>query len=310
MRTGDLFSPRGVLLGAARATLGTAMALVSKILVPVDFSERARGVLPYVRAIAAQYHARVILMHVVSPFWGIPPTGLASEAWLPAPGSAIVDQSRELEEWAKGEFEGLEVERLVYEGDPVGQIVSYAESERVDLLVTSTHGYGALRRFLIGSVAAKLLHDLSCPVLTGVHLAEAKPSGVVQIQRVLCAVDFGPETASLLAYAGRFARDFSADLEVMHVVPEFHAKYELETAANWESRLAATLAEEVRAAGAEAAKIQIEQGETVEAICARAAAMDASVLVIGRGAPESGGRRLKTEAYAVVRQSPCPVLSI
>ncbi len=38
-----------------------------------------------------------------------------------------------------------------------------------------THGYGPFRRFILGSVTAKVLHDADCPVWTGVHLEEAPP---------------------------------------------------------------------------------------------------------------------------------------
>jgi nucleotide-binding universal stress UspA family protein len=41
-----------------------------------------------------------------------------------------------------------------------------------------THGLGAFRRSLIGSITAKVLHDAECPVWTGVHLAQAPPLGL------------------------------------------------------------------------------------------------------------------------------------
>jgi nucleotide-binding universal stress UspA family protein len=300
--------------GSVHVTLGKAMLPISRILVPVDFSERSMGVLPYARAVAAQYHARIKLMHVVSPFFVIPPTGLSGEVWLPIPGSTVVDKARELDEWAPGQLEGIEVERLVYEGDAVEQIVSFAGSENVDLVVTSTHGYGVLRRFLIGSIAAKLLHDLSCPVLTGVHLAETAQSGPVTITKVLCAVDLGQETGPILTYASRFAHDFGAELEVIHVIPALSPRLDLEASAEWRSsvmdKLRDELAEAVETAGAEVANLLIEEGDVAEAVCSRAAEAGASLLIIGRGPHGPEGRRLKTEAYTIVRQSPCPVLSV
>jgi len=285
------------------------MLPIARILVPVDFSERVRGVLPWARAFAAQYHARVTLMHVVSPFLVIPPTGLSGEVWLPITGSAVVDKAKELDEWAPGELEGVEVQRLVYEGDPVGQLVSFAASEKIDLVVTSTHGYGVLRRFLIGSVAAKLLHDLECPVLTGVHLAESA-DGPVEIRKVLCSVDLGAETGSTISYAAELARDFGGTLEVIHVVPELSSRLEPEASARWKSDLLADLSSAAAAAGAESADLRIEGGDIAETVCARAGVVGASILVVSRGAREESGKRLSGEAYAIVRQSPCPVLSL
>ena len=290
------------------------MLPISRILVPVDFSERSLGILPYARAVAAQYHAPLTLMHVVSPFFMVPPTGLSGEVWIPVPGSTVTDRAKQLEEWAPDQLEGIEVRRLVYEGDTVGQIVSFATSEKIDLVVISTHGYGVLRRFLIGSVAAKLLHDLECPVLTGVHLEDASRSEAVKITKVLCAVDLGPETTPALSYATRFARDFSAELEVVHVIPALDPSFDLEASAGWRSsvmdKVREELAEAMEAAGAADAVVHIEEGEVAEAICTCASSTGASVLVIARGPHEKSGRRLRTDAYAIVRQSPCPVLSV
>jgi hypothetical protein len=50
----------------------------------------------------------------------------------------------------------------------------------------STHGYGAFYRFLLGSVTAKVLHEIQCPVWTGAHLEEA-PAREFSIRRVLCS---------------------------------------------------------------------------------------------------------------------------
>jgi nucleotide-binding universal stress UspA family protein len=281
---------------------------------PVDFSERSLRTLPYARLLAAQYHARLTLMHVVSPFFVIPPTGLSGEVWLPITGSAVVDKSKELEEWAPGQLEGIDVQRLVYEGDPVDQIVSFAASEKIDVVVISTHGYGTLRRFLIGSVAAKLLHDLPCPVLTGVHLEDEAQTAALKISKVLCAVDLGPQTGSLLEYASGFARDSGAELEVMHVIPALSPRYDLDASAEWRTRVIDHLREDLETAledaGAEPANVYIDEGDVAETVCSRAAETGAGLLMIARGPHETGGRKLQTDAYAVVRQSPCPVLSI
>ena len=60
--------------------------------------------------------------------------------------------------------------RLIYEGDPEAQIAAFTQAEDIQLIVMPTHGYGVFRRFLIGSGTSKVLHDVSCPVLTGVHV--------------------------------------------------------------------------------------------------------------------------------------------
>ena len=46
-------------------------------------------------------------------------------------------------------------------------------------MIMPTHGYGVFRRFLLGSVTSKVLHDLGCPVLTGAHLTEQGGTGKI-----------------------------------------------------------------------------------------------------------------------------------
>jgi hypothetical protein len=122
---------------------------------------------------------------------GIPP------AWY---DDARKESQRLLDEAYADEFRNMPVRRLLLEGDVARQIADLARDEQMDLIVMPTHGYGGFRRFLLGSVTAKLLHDADCPVLTGVHLQEAPPLEPVFFRNILCAVDF--DAAGRRACAG------------------------------------------------------------------------------------------------------------
>jgi nucleotide-binding universal stress UspA family protein len=54
----------------------------------------------------------------------------------------------------------------------------------------------------------------------------------------------------------------------------------------------------------------VEAGEPAKTICAAAERVSADVLVIGRGSAAGVYGRLRTNAYAIIRQSPCPVVSV
>ena len=54
----------------------------------------------------------------------------------------------------------------------------------------------------------------------------------------------------------------------------------------------------------------LQAGDPTHAICAAAARIQAGVLVIARGSAAGGFGRLRTNAYAIIRQSPCPVVSV
>ena len=69
------------------------------------------------------------------------------------------------------------------------------------MLWAATHGRGVFRRFLIGSVTAKVLHDVDCPVLTGAHTQQHADGSATGISNIACAMDFSPQSEQILAAA-------------------------------------------------------------------------------------------------------------
>ncbi len=61
--------------------------------------------------------------------------------------------------------EGVECETLPLEGPVVEEICRIAATRGVSMIVMGAHGWGALRRFVFGSVSQGVLHDAPCPVL-------------------------------------------------------------------------------------------------------------------------------------------------
>lgn len=273
------------------------MLPISRVLVPVDFSRHCLGILPCAKAIASGYNAEITLLHVVNPVYTIPAAGPFGPVLVSIPRSVFTDAVTHLDRFGADELRDVRVRRLVYEGDPVDQIVAFAQSERSDLIVMSTHGFGVLRRFLLGSVVAKVLHDAACPVLTGVHTEQPWDPKPVTFSKLLCAVDLGPASQPTLAWASQFARDFHARLEIVHVVSSPASGGEREKLARLQA-----------ATEAQAAAVCIREGEAAKTVCSMAESTGADLLVIGRGSHESG--RLRTNAYAIIHQSPCPVVSI
>ena len=146
---------------------------------------------------------------------------------------------------------------------------------------------------------------------TGVHIAEA-PSQAIELQHILCAVDLGRQSAKALAWAEWLRRLFGARLTLMHATAAV-----AETASTpedtWRANLRWAAEKEMRgvleAAGCEA-ELLVDAGEPAHAICAAAARLKASLLVIGRGSAAGVFGRLRTNSYAIIRQSPCPVVSV
>ncbi len=87
----------------------------------------------------------------------------------------------------------------------------------VDLVMIPTHGCGLFRSLLLGSVTAKVLHDVQCPVWTATHAEEQNSPQLPKT--IMCAVDGTPKTPALLQWAVEFSRQMGATLRLLHVVP-------------------------------------------------------------------------------------------
>jgi nucleotide-binding universal stress UspA family protein len=276
---------------------------LAKILLPVDFSERAAGAARYARSLAAHCGSEIVLVHVLAP--------LHSDLGPELAGSMLVDvyrtraeqATRELASFLSAELNGIPVRRLVLSGDPATEIVGLARTEQVGLIAMPTHGYGPFRRFILGSNTAKVLHDADCPVWTGVHLDEAPAADHVAVDHILCAVDLGEQSGKTLAWACWLQKQFAARLTIIHAVAGHTDSPGIHELAQEELR------QLQREAGAEAG-IVLEAGEPARVICAAAARLSASVLVIGRGSAAGGFGRLRTNSYSIIRQSPCPAVSV
>jgi len=289
------------------------MVSLSRILVPVEFSPRCQGAVQYAEALAARFHSEIVLLHVVVP----PMTSFSElEAMTYSNASDLVRElfvlrSEDLEEFPCKASEAGGVRRVVLEGDPARVITDYADTEHCDLIVMPTRAYGPFRRFLLGSVTAKVLHDAHCPVCTGPHMEEAPDYSAIAFRRVACAVDLGLHSRELLCWAWRFAQGLGAELTVLHAIPAsatklagfyFDPEWRIELTKNARNRLE-FLMKEMGVRG----NIVVESGETPQMVADAALAAGADALVIGRGSAPRAHGHLPTNSYAIVRESPCPV---
>ncbi|HKE25057.1 MAG TPA: universal stress protein [Bryobacteraceae bacterium] len=294
------------------------MRSLSKILLPVDFSERSLSAARYVKLLAGAAGAEAILLHVAVP---LPfQLGPMEGASMPVPELYRNQMNlfqKDLESLRDSEFAGRRARTVLLEGDPAARIVEFAHREEAGLIVMPTHGYGPLRRFILGSNTAKVLHDADCPVWTGVHLGEARPNAV-ELSHILCAIDLGPQSVPALTWADGLRKLFGARLSVMHataaVPPSEHEEAQranLRWAAEKElQRVIAACQGAITTGGMPAPNLLIESGEPAHAICEAAVRLKADVIVIGRGSAAGVFGRLRTNAYAIIRQSACPVVSV
>lgn len=286
------------------------MKALSKILLPVDFSERSLGAARYAKTLADHFHSELTLLHILTPphyEFGALEIGGSMLTELYTNRAAQVE--KELETFLADELRDTEAKWVVIEGDPARQIVEYAHAENTGLIVMPTHGYGPFRQFILGSITAKVLHDADCPVWTGVHLEEAPLAELKPFQEIVCAIDLGPQSCKTLEWATAMQKEFGARLTVVHAMTVLTSGGEDGRARDMEFAVRDDLARLQQRFGTQAELI-MQAGDPPKLVCEIAERIQAGLLVIGRGSAAGVFGRLRTNSYAIIRQSPCPVVSV
>jgi len=140
---------------------------INTILAPIDFSDHARIAVSAAREAAALYDAKLQILHVVESV----PYPTFYEPEMVVNRTLAVDISETAGKEMKRFFDmspgpDISAEFQVIEGHVVYEILEYAGSNNIDLIVIATHGLSGLKHLLLGSVAEKVIRRAPCPVLT------------------------------------------------------------------------------------------------------------------------------------------------
>jgi len=142
------------------------------ILVALDFSDSTHDALEAALALAAADAASHLhLLHVVPsavpPLWTDEPSPLNLRLIEQSWADAALEQLAKLA--GSQSLDPARITTTVVVGAPANEIVRYAEEHRADVVVLGSHGHGLVRRFLLGSVADKLVRQAPCAVLVVPH---------------------------------------------------------------------------------------------------------------------------------------------
>jgi nucleotide-binding universal stress UspA family protein len=289
------------------------MLKIGRILLPIDFQDSSKHVVHQAAALARHFHSEIVMLHVVTPLSYS--AAMIGGNYVPANLGDLLQElvrqaQKQLDQALGPELDGLAVKRVLLEGDPALTIVQTARVEKAGLIAMPTHGYGAFRRFLLGSVTAKVLHDCDCPVWTGAHLEE-EPVREFSIRNILCAVDLSPHSSKTVQWGAQMAAEFGARLTLAHITAgmEIYGPGPYQDDPSWTEAL-------INSAGRQLANLQQEAGTKAEVFIGSgdvpkllgqaAKQSSADVLIIGR---PSGGR-LRATGYGIIRESFIPVLSV
>ena len=161
---------------------------------------------------------------------------------------------------------------------------------------------------LLGSTVAKVLDDAECPVLTTQHAETVAPRSL-EHRTWLCAVDLSSDSLRVLRSAKSAAADVGATLSLVHVIPAVGVSAAADLMSGEQAAARQQLSYLATAAGFDG-MANIVAGAVKETLLLAAAESHADVLVVGRNARSSALGRMRDLAYALVRDSVCPVVSV
>lgn len=301
------------------------MIELPQILCPVDFSEFSQRALDRAFAVARCYRSTVTALHVVTPmpvatagayYFG---SEVAQPLFLPATDRAVV--IAQVERFVETEKPpDVPVNILVEESpDVYREILVQAERLNAGLVVMGTHGRSGFERLFLGSTADKVIRTAGCPVMTVPRgVPDVMPRGPVPFARILCAVDFSPQSQVALTYAMSLATEANAQLSILHVIEVFRHSQEATqpTALDVDAwmndarkRLREVVPETVRSRCT--VKEVVTSGKPYREILSLATDDNSELIVMGvQGRGAADRFFFGSTTSHVVREAHCPVLTL
>lgn len=296
-----------------------APAQLRRLLCAIDLSDTSAAALDAAAALARATGAEITAVFVLPP---LPSHGDGEVPLVPDPGARSV-VAKDVEAFVRGvRARGVSVSARVEIGNPAAEILAAAMETRADAVVLGTHGRSTVERWVMGSVAQKVLRGAACPVIT-----VSSPGGTQALAHralagpVLCAIDLAETAPAVLGWALSIARSTGARVTALHVV-EDPWQYEsvclglqdrggrrrqLEDAAG--ARLLRTIESERR--GGDRVVTLLAAGKPHREILRVADEEGAAMIVMGREAADAGrGALFGSNADRVMRAATCPVLTV
>jgi nucleotide-binding universal stress UspA family protein len=292
---------------------GTRLTL-KNILFLTDFSEPSDIAIPYARAIAREYEAKVYALHVLTPF----PLAHAT----PESTASVIEG---FEEGAQAEMQrldsqlvGVSHETMIVRGESVWSSAEKILRDReIELMILGTHGRTGAMKLLLGSVAEEIFRRASVPVLTiGPSVRKGVHSGG-RFHRVLCPTDFTREAQAAAPFAVSMAQENQARLLLLHVMrdpddPRATEKTAQDSVANVMHQLYELVPQTAELWCRPEATVRF--GSPSERILEVATEHDADLIVLGvrdaAGRLGAATHLERTTAHKVVAHAPCPVLTV
>ncbi len=215
-------TPRPNFHNGTRIALARIMRAVTQILVATDFSAASQRALKTATGLAARFGAAITVLHVVE---GAPyPYALTPAPWLLEAAQAHLDKTL-----ATLQTEGLNARGVLREGVPWREICSAAADLSPDVVVIGSHGRHGLPRFILGSVAERVVRVSPVPVLTVPPSDDVAVVGSIpeRVGRILAPTDFSETSQRGVDAAVTIALALGAALTLVYVYEPPNSAYHL-----------------------------------------------------------------------------------
>jgi len=294
---------------------------LKSIICTTDFSEISNQAVVFGVALAKELGAKLYLCHVID---------LSTVAMYGEGFSDPLGQERRTTNYAYEHLRGLiddpsiEWEALPPMGHTADEIAHAAEEKNADLVISATHGRSGLKRFVLGSVTERLMRTLPCPLFVVRGLERDYTADVNEdlgFHSILVGCDFSSDSALAFQYGLGLAQEFQSEVHLAHVIEPAVYKDLLKPAKEEKEDLQQDLRKKLRekltgmvpeeAGNWCTPKTALLAGHPHEELTKYAVVHDIDLIVLGvRGHSLVETLFVGSTTDRVVRQAPCPVLSV
>ncbi len=210
----------------------------------------------------------------------------------------------------------------IVEGVPEQVLVTAANEGDVDLVVMGTHGLSGFQKFFLGSVTERVLHRVKVPVLAlSPWVRDSKTGTFRPPQTIVMAIDFGPESESVVRHGIWLKEHYKAKLVAVNVVSVPYvlaSEFGIEPVSEMQlQRIRESLVDEswkkLQALLPESTgtEIAVTFGWPFEALQKEVSHRSADLVLMGAGGHGNlGFTWLGSTCHKMVRWAPCPVMVV
>jgi len=279
---------------------------LKKVMVATDFSPSSAAAVHMAQLLARHYGSEVIIANI----WTIPALAETNPEAV-GPGSVLAQEAAQaqLQNLASSDLlKDLKVKSILRFGDPISEIGSLVDAEKIDLLLLGTHGGGKVSRAFLGSVAESLIRDVPCPVLTMGPSLQQRFLEENRLADVLVPTDLSAHSLAVIPYLTAVTAEFHSNVHFLHVMSEEPAeglpaitkvqeKMERHCGCHFSPRTMTSCG--------------VEFGDVATQVLAAAHLRHSDLIAMG---VRPGGRfvtHLKANVgYQIIANAPCPVLTV